>query len=192
MATVKDFAVNGRWPRGTNASFLCLIPKVENPQQFGEFRPISLVGCLYKIISKALSIRLKKVISKVIDGRQSAFLEGRGLLDSVLVANEVLEEYKRKRKSCVLFKVDYEKAYDSVSWDFIYYMLWRMGFCDLWIRWIKGCLESASVSVLVNGSPTKEFFPMKGLRQGDPLAPFLFLIVAEGLAGVSRMAEERI
>jgi len=69
-------------------------------------------------------------------------------------------------------------------------MLRRLGFCDLWIRWIKGCLESASVSVLVNGSPTREFFPRKGLYQGDPLAPFLFLIVVEGLAWVSRMAEE--
>ena len=90
-------------------------PKVENPLQLSEFRPISLVGCLYKIISKALSLRLKKVISKVIDVKQSAFLEGRGLLDSVLVANEVLEEYKRKKKSCVLFKIDYEKAYDLVT-----------------------------------------------------------------------------
>jgi len=70
-------------------------------------------------------------------------------------------------------------------------MLWRLGFCDRWIHWIKGCLESASVSVLVNGSPTKEFLPMKGLHQGDPLAPFLFLIVAEGLAVVSRMTEEK-
>jgi len=115
VLAVKEFAVNGHWPRGSNASFLCLIPKVENPQQFGEFRPISLVGCLYKIISKVLSLRLKKVINKVIDVRQSVFLEGRGLLDNVLVANEVLEEYKRKRKSCVFFKVDYEKAYDSVN-----------------------------------------------------------------------------
>jgi len=104
---------------------------------------------LYKIISKALSLPLKKVIGKIIDVRQSAFLEGRGLLDSVLVANEVLEEYKRKRESCVFFKVDYEKAYDSVSWDFIYYMLRRLGLCDRRIRWIKGCLESALVSVLV-------------------------------------------
>jgi len=191
LSAVKDFAYKSNWPRGSNASFLCLVPKVENPQQLGEFRPISLVGCLYKIISKALSLRLKKVISKVIDFRQSTFLEGRGLLDSVLVTNEVLEEYKRKRKSCVFFKVDYQKAYDSVSWDFLYYMLERLGFCVQWICWIKGCLESASVSVLVNGSPTREFILRKGLRQGDPLAPFLFLIVAEGLTGVSRMAEEK-
>jgi len=70
-------------------------------------------------------------------------------------------------------------------------MLRRLGFCELWIRWIKGCLESTTVFVLVNGSPTKEFLPKKGLCQGDPLAPFLCLIVAEGLAGVSRMAEEK-
>ena len=74
LATVKDFAGYGKWSRGSNASFLCLIPKVENPQQLGEFRPISLVGCLYKIISKALSLQLKKVIGKIIDDRQSAFL----------------------------------------------------------------------------------------------------------------------
>ena len=73
------------------------------------------------------------MISKVIDFRQLTFLEGRGLLNNVLVANQVLEEYKRKRKSCVFFKVDYKKAYDSVSWNFIYYMLERLGFCAQWI-----------------------------------------------------------
>ena len=70
---------------------------------------------MHKIISKALSLRLKKVIGKIIDIRQSAFIEGRGLLDSVLIANEVLEDYKRKRKQSIFFKVDYEKAYDSVK-----------------------------------------------------------------------------
>jgi len=103
-----------------------------------------------------------------------------------MVANETLEELKRKKKSCVFFKVDYEKAYDSLRWDFIYYMLGRLGFSEKWISWIKACLESASMSILVNGSPTKEFIPKKGLRQGDLLASFLFLIAAEGLARVSR------
>ena len=92
------------------------------------------------------------------------------------MVNEVLEEVKRKKKSCVFFKVDYEKVYDSVSWEFIFYMPGRLGFYEKWVRWIKSCLESSSVSVLVNGSPTKEFYPKRGLRQRDPLAPFLFLI----------------
>ncbi len=180
LLAVNDFARVGKWPRGTNASFVCLVPKLENPQSLCDFRPISLVRCLYKIISKLLSLRLKKVMSKIIDSRQSAFLAGRGILDSVLVANEVLEEAKRRKKNCLFFQVDYEKAYDSVRWDFISYMLERLGFCEQWIAWIKSCLESATVFVLVNDSPTKEFVPSKGLRQGDLLAPFLFLIVAEG------------
>ena len=112
-------------------------------------------------------------------------------MDGVLVANEVLDEIKRRKKNCVFFKADFEKAYDSMRWEFIYYMFERLGFCGKWIPWIKGCLESASVFVLVNGSPSKEFFPKKRLRQGDPLTPFLFLIAAEGLTGVSRMAIER-
>ena len=85
-----------------------------------------------------------------------------------------------------MFKVDYEKAYDSVSWDFLSYMLWRLGFCPKWIQWIEGYLKSVSVSVLVKGSPTTEFIPQRGLRQGDPLAPLLFNIVAEALIGLMR------
>jgi len=127
---------------------------------------------------------------KVIDPRQFAFLEGRGV-DSELVANETFEEVKRKKKEYVVFKVDYEKAYDLVSWVFIYYMLGRLRFCRKWIEWIKNCLESSSISVLVNGSSTTEFKPKKGLRQGDPLTPFHFLIVAERLAWVVRLAEEK-
>jgi len=135
-----------------------------------------------------LAGRLKKVMPAIIDESQSAFLRGRGLLDSVLMANEAVEELRKKGRSGLCLKVDFEKAYDSVRWEFLYDMLQRMGFHSLWILWIKGCLESATVSVLVNGSPTEEFKPSRGLRQGDPLAPFLFLVVAEGLAGIVRQA----
>ena len=83
-------------------------------------------------------------------------------MDSVLVANEVLEDIKSRKSSCIFFKVDYEKAYDSIHWRFMFYMLKRLGFCGRWVRWIKACLVSSSVSVLVNGSPTQEFKPRKG------------------------------
>ncbi|XP_068491978.1 secreted RxLR effector protein 78-like [Phaseolus vulgaris] len=132
---------------------------------------------------------MKKVLHKVINVRQFMFLEDREILDIVLVANKVLDEVKRSKNNCVFFKIDYEKAYDSVVWEFIFYMLDKL--CDKWIGWIRACLVSSAVSVLVNESPTKEFNPRKGLRQGDLLTPFLFLIVAKGLAGAIREAVEK-
>ena len=136
------FYVNGIFPKGGNASFIALIPKVPDPQQLSEYRPISLIGCIYKIVSKILARRLKKVMSSIIDERQSAFIEGRHLLHGVLVANEVVEEAKRKQKSCIVFKVDYEKAYDFVSWQFLIYMMRRMDFNPRWIMWIERDVNS--------------------------------------------------
>ena len=188
IRAVYCFQNNGYILHGCNASFITLIPKKENPYSLNEFRPISLVGCVYKIISKLLANRLKRVSHNVIDKQQSAFLSGRGLLYSVLVANETLDFLKKDKKKGVIVKVDYEKTYDSVDWEFLVYMMGRLGFNNKWIHWIKVCLESTTISVLVNGSPTKQFKPKKGLRQGDPLAPFLFLIVVEGLAGLVRAA----
>ena len=186
-----EFHANGIFPKGCNASFIALIPKVSDPQSLNEYRPILLIGCIYKIMAKLLANRLKKVMSDIIDERQSAFIGGRHLLHSVIIANEVVEEAKRGQKSCIMFKVDYERAYDSVSWDFLTYMLRRLGFCTKWIHWIEGCLKSVSVSILVNGSPTSEFIPQRGIRQGDPLAPLLFNIVAEALTGFMREAVDK-
>ena len=127
-------------------------------------------------------------MNHLIDERKSAFGKGRQLLHSVLIANEVVEEARRGRRPCLLFKADFKKAYDSVSWGFLFYMLKRMGFQEKWISWIKECLSSASISIFVKGRPTEEFKPQRGLRQGDPLAPFLFNLVAEGLTGMMREA----
>ena len=127
-------------------------------------------------------------MSGVIDEQQSAFIEGRHMLHSVLIANEVVEEAKRGNRSCLVFKADYEKAYDSVNWDYLVSMLRRMGFCSKWVTWIVGCLNSASISVLINGSSSAELIPQKELRQGDQLAPLLFNIVTEGLTGLMREA----
>ena len=111
------------------------------------------MDAIYKIIIKVLSCHIKRVLPVVIDDRQSTFLKGRGILDSVLVANEVVEELRRYGKSGLCLKVDYEKAYDSVRWDFLLDMLHKLDFHCKWIKWVKGCLESMLVSVLVNGSP---------------------------------------
>ena len=161
-----------------------------DPQHLNEYRPISLIGCIYKIVVMLLAKRLK-VLPVIIDERQSAFIRSRHLLHSVIIANEVVEEAKRGQKSCMVFKVDYEKAYDLVSWEFLIYMLRWMGFCSKWIQWTELCLRSAFISVLVNGSPSTEFVPQRGLRQEDSLASFLFTIVAEALNGLMRETVEK-
>jgi len=154
-----EFFVHGTLPKGCNASFFALIPKVSNPQNLNEYRSISLISSIYKIVSKVLAWRLKEVLPTLIDERQSAFIESRQLLHSTLIANEVIHEAKSRNRPCLIFKADFEKAYDSVSSDFLLYMLRKMGFCEKWILWIEGCLKSASISVLINGSPSSEFTP---------------------------------
>ena len=118
---------------------------------------------MYKIVAKLLANRIRKVMAAIIDETQFAFIQGRHLLQSVLITNEVIDEARRSHNPCLIFKVDFEKAYDIVSWEFLLYMLKRLGFNSQWIKWIEGCIKSASMSVLVNGSPTNEFLPERGI-----------------------------
>ncbi|KAI3751226.1 hypothetical protein L2E82_22274 [Cichorium intybus] len=181
MNCVLHFDKYGTLARGCNSSFITLAPKVKDPTSLSDFRPICLIGCVYKIISKILAIRLKKIIGTVISDVQSAYVEGRNILDGPLVINELYSWAKKTRRKILLFKVDFEKAFDSVNWEFLDSILSQMGFGTKWRSWISGCLNSSRASVIINGSPTDEFEISKGVRQGDPLSPFLFIIAMEGL-----------
>ncbi|GKV03045.1 hypothetical protein SLEP1_g15411 [Rubroshorea leprosula] len=180
---------DGRLVRGLNSSFLTLIPKKLSPRELKDFRPISLIGCMYKLLAKVLANRLKKVMPVIISKTQSAFVGGRQLVDSVLVLNEVVDEVRKRKQPAFVFKADFQKAYDCVNWSFLDWMSGAFGFGEKWRGWIKECLSTVRMSVLVNGSPTKEFEMGKGLRQGDPLSPFLFLMVGEALHGLVKKAE---
>ncbi|KAE8716020.1 hypothetical protein F3Y22_tig00110156pilonHSYRG00217 [Hibiscus syriacus] len=140
--------------------------KISNPEGIEDYRPISLVGSLYKIISKVLSRRLVSVITNIISPTQFAFIPGRQLHECAFLANEAIDFWRKKGRKGVVFKADFRRAYDSVEWPILLRLLKVMGFRDKWISWINLCISSASISVLVNGSPTEEFMMGKGLRQG--------------------------
>ncbi|GJY51536.1 RNA-directed DNA polymerase, eukaryota [Tanacetum coccineum] len=176
-----------------NASFIALIPKVADAKFVTDFRPISLIGSIYKVITKILADRLSLVISDLISDTQSAFVANRQILDGPFIMNEVLDWCKRKRKKALFFKVDFAKAYDSIRWDYLLDVLHAFGFGPNWCKWIQGIFSSAMASILVNGSPTSEFPFFRGLKQGDPLAPFLFILVMESLhLSVSRAVNEGV
>ncbi|XP_028101439.1 uncharacterized protein LOC114300778 [Camellia sinensis] len=161
---MKEFHSSGRLASGFNSTFITLIPKKEKAITLNEFRPISFVGSVYKILSNVLASRLKKVMPMIIGDSQSAFLGGRNILDGVLVVNEIVDSWLKTKKSGLLFKLDFEKAFDSINWDFL---LSNFGFGTKWISWIKECVSTARISILVKGSPIREFYPKKGLRQAN-------------------------
>ncbi|GJX28323.1 putative RNA-directed DNA polymerase [Tanacetum coccineum] len=177
---VKDFFRNGKLLKEVNATIISLVPKTATPSIVSDYRPIACCNVVYKIISKIISNRLKVVLGSLVDENQCAFIPSRQISDNILLSQELMRGYHRDRgfAKCA-FKVDIQKAYDSVEWVFLSSCLKAFGFHDTMIKWIMNCVTSVSFSVNVNGDHLGFFKGMRGLRQGDPLSPYLFTLVME-------------
>nr|GEX88094.1 RNA-directed DNA polymerase, eukaryota, reverse transcriptase zinc-binding domain protein [Tanacetum cinerariifolium] len=167
-AAVKHFFIYGEIPKGCNSSFIALIPKIPHANLVKDFRPIILIESLYKIIAKILANRLAGVLGDIVNEVQSAFVADRHILDRPFILNEVIQWCKSKKKQSLVFKVDFEKAYDSVRWDFLDDILGKFGFGDKWRMWIQSCLKSSKVmeSLHLSFQRVEEAKMFKGIKIG--------------------------
>ncbi|KAJ9685117.1 hypothetical protein PVL29_017229 [Vitis rotundifolia] len=191
MSFFREFYDHSKFVKSLNAIFLVLIPKKVRAKDLRDFRPISLVGSLYKWLAKVLANRLKKVVGKVMSKAQGAFVEGRQILDAVLIANEAIDLVLKNNENGILCKLDIEKTYDNVDWSFLLTVMQKMGFGEKWIGWIKWCISIVSFSVLVNGTSKVFFQSSRGLRQGDPISPYLFVIAMEVFSSFLKRAVDK-
>lgn len=179
---IRDFFMHTRMLRDVNHTIIALIPKVSTPDSVTDFRPIACCNVLYKCITKIISNRIKVGLDEVVSINQSAFIPGRRISDNILLTQELMHNYHlNKGTPRCAFKVDIQKAYDTVSWDFLHRILVGFGFHDVMVNWIMECVTTASFSICINGDIHGYFDGKRGLRQGDPMSPYLFTLVMEVL-----------
>lgn len=142
------------------------------------------------IAAKVLAQRLRGVMSKLVSNHQNAFIKDRQITDATLIANEVLDWRVKSEEPCILRKLDIEKAFDQLTWSYLFSILSPMSLGERWLKWIRFNITIVKYSVLVNRSPVGYFSPQKGLRQGDPLSPLLFILAVEGLSNMSDNAKQ--
>ena len=146
-----------------------------------EFRPINLVGGLYKLLSKVLANRLKTILGEVVSDTQHACIQSKQILNAMFIASEAIDSRLKGDIPSLLLKMDIEKVCDHVNWDFLLTVMTKMGFGQRWISQKKWCISTTSLFVSINGTPLRFSHSSKGLRQGDPLSLYLFILAMEAL-----------
>ncbi|XP_074352667.1 uncharacterized protein LOC141691812 [Apium graveolens] len=187
------FFDTGVLPDHINHTIVCLIPKVKHPKQMSDLRPISLCNVLMRILSKAMTNRLKPCLQNIVSPNQSAFIEGRLLTDNVLIAYEINHYLHRRtqgKSGVVVLKLDISKAYDRLEWGFVEKMLRKFNFHLVWIDRIMRCMSTVCYSFFRDGKIFGNVRPQRGVRQGDPISPYLYILCAERLTTILRRYED--
>ncbi|KAF3949794.1 hypothetical protein CMV_024378 [Castanea mollissima] len=191
MHPSKSLGPNGRYLRKMNFTHIVRIPKKNDPKYITEFRPISLGNIVSRIISKVLANRIKVILPNVISDSQCAFVPDRNIIDNTTVAFEMLHRMRNKRKGKIghmVVKLDINKANDRVEWEFLHRIMLKIGLPNQWVQLAMETVCTTSYSILLNGEPIGFITPSRGIKQGDPLSPYLFLMCAEGLSSLIRKA----
>lgn len=171
-----------------NYGVITLLPKVQDVRNIKQFRPICLLNVSFKIFTRLIAERLARKAQRLTDPCQTAFIKERFIMDGAVMLHEVVHELRTKKKKGVILKIDFEKAYDSVSWDFMDEIMIRKGFCDKLTGWIRDTIRGGKVCININGEHSPYFKTHRGLRQGDPLSPLLFNLAADALAHILNRA----
>ena len=173
-----------------NYGTITLIPKIKEANQIQQYRPICLLNVVFKFFSKTLMLRLESVMERIINKGQTAFLKGRNIMEGTMSLHEIIHDTKVKKKEGLVLKLDFEKAYDKVSWDFLFDCLEQRGFPPRWCSWIKKVVTCGTLSVKVNDQMGPYFTSGKGVRQGDPLSALLFNLAVDALAKMIQMGQQ--
>lgn len=173
-------------PEKLNMTLITLVPKVESPLSMVQFRPISLCSTLYKVISKVIVARLRTILPNLISPNQVSFVPGRHITDNILIAQELMHKFKlsKGKKGFMAWKIDLSKAYDRLNWNFIEHVLVELGLPLNLIKLIMSCVSTVKYQICINGELTESFQPKSGIRQGDPLSPYLFALGIEKLSHI--------